>query len=55
MKRQTYQKPTMSVVILQQQHQLLAGSITEVQSNGLDVEDMIGIDISDDPQVIWGR
>ena len=55
MKRQTYLKPTMNVVILQQQYQLLAGSITEVNSIGLGDGDMIGIDISDDSQVIWGR
>jgi hypothetical protein len=53
MKRQTYLKPTMNVVILQQQHQLLAYSITEIKSTGLDPEDLIGI--SDDPNSIWSR
>ena len=52
MKRE-YMKPTMKVVELQHQHQLLAGSITGVQTTGLGEED--DIDISDTPGSIWGR
>ena len=53
MKKQAYQKPAMQVVILQQQHQLLAGSITEVNSIGLGDGDLIGI--IEDPNSNWGR
>ena len=34
MKKQTYQKPAMQVVMLQHQQTLLAGSVDSVQSGG---------------------
>ena len=43
MKRE-YMKPTMNVVELQHQHQLLAGSITDVQTTGLGDGDDFTID-----------
>ena len=51
MKRE-YMKPTIQVVHLQHQHQLLAGSLTSTSTN-LDKEDDFKID--DTPQDIWGR
>ena len=50
--KKTYLKPTMQVVHLQHQHQLLAGSLTSTSTN-LDKEDDFKID--DTPQDIWGR
>jgi len=50
--KKTYLKPTMQVVHLQHQHQLLAGSLTST-STTLDPEDDLGID--DTPKDIWGR
>ena len=50
--KKTYLKPTMQVVHLQHQHQLLAGSLTSTSTN-LDEEDDFKID--DTPQDIWGR
>lgn len=54
MKRE-YMKPTMEVVELQHQHQLLAGSITGVQTTGLGDDD--GFTIEDTPagDGFWGR
>ena len=55
MKRE-YMKPTMKVVELQHQHQLLAGSITDVQTTGLDEGETLTID-DDTPagDGFWGR
>ena len=55
MKRE-YMKPTMKVVELQHQHQLLAGSITDVQTTGLDEGETLTID-DDTPACdgFWGR
>ena len=52
MKRE-YMKPTMKVVELQHQHQLLAGSPLDSVDINLDEEDDFEID--DTPQDIWGR
>lgn len=50
--KKTYLKPTIQVVHLQHQHQLLAGSLISTSTN-LDKEDNFEID--DTPQDIWGR
>ena len=50
--KKTYLKPTMQVVYLQHQHQLLAGSLTSTNTN-LDKEEELEID--DTPQTVWGR
>ena len=50
--KKTYLKPTMQVVYLQYQHQLLAGSLTSTSTN-LDQEEELEID--DTPQTVWGR
>ena len=50
--KKTYLKPTMQVVHLQHQHQLLAGSLTSTSTN-LDQEEELEID--DTPQTVWGR
>ena len=50
--KKTYLKPTMQVVRLQHQHQLLAGSLLNTGTN-LDTEDDLVID--DTPNGIWGR
>ena len=50
--KKTYLKPTMQVVHLQHQHQLLAGSLTSTSTNLDPVEELV---IEDTPQDIWGR
>ena len=45
-------KPTMEIVRLQHQYQLLAGSLTSTTTN-LDTDE--DIDIDDSPKGIWGR
>ena len=50
--KKTYLKPTMQLVHLQYQHQLLAGSLTSTSTN-LDQEDDLEID--DKPRTVWGR
>ena len=54
MKRE-YMKPTMKVVELQHQHQLLAESITVVQTTGLDDGDDFTIDDTPAADGFWGR
>ena len=54
MKRE-YMKPTMKVVELQHQHQLLAGSITGVQTTGLGDGDGFTIDDTPAGDGFWGR
>lgn len=54
MKRE-YMKPTMKVVELQHQHQLLAESITVVQTIGLDDGDDFAIDDTPAGDGFWGR
>ncbi len=54
MKRE-YMKPTMKVVELQHQHQLLAESITDVQTTGLDDGDDFTIDDTPASDGFWGR
>lgn len=55
MKRE-YMKPTMNVVKLQHQHQLLAGSNpTSVQTTGLDDGDDFTIDDTPAGDGFWGR
>ena len=58
MKKQAYQKPVMQFVLLQQQYQLLAGSLTQIQTTGLGSEE----DSEEDELTIdetshsgWGR
>lgn len=41
MKKKAYIKPTLRVVELQHQHQLLIGSVSEVQSYGTDPLDVL--------------
>ena len=53
MKRE-YMKPTMKVVELQHQHQLLAGSLTSTSTN-LDKEDDFEIDDNPAGNGFWGR
>ena len=50
--KKTYLKPTMQVVHLQHQHQLLAGSLTSTSTNLDPVEEL---EIEDRPQSTWGR
>ena len=50
--KKTYLKPTMQVVHLQHQHQLLAGSLASTSTNLDSVEELV---IEDTPQDIWGR
>ena len=54
MKRE-YMKPTMKVVELQHQHQLLAESITDVQTTYLDEDDDFTIDDTPAGDGFWGR
>ena len=54
MKRE-YMKPTMKVVDLQHQHQLLAGSITDLQTTGLDDGDDFIIDDTPADDDFWSR
>jgi hypothetical protein len=54
MKRE-YLKPTMKVVELQHQHQLLAGSITDVKTTGLGDGDDFTIDDTPAGDDFWGR
>ena len=54
MKRE-YMKPTMNVVELQHQHQLLAGSITGVQTTDLGDGDGFTIDDTPAGDGFWGR
>ena len=53
MKRE-YMKPTIQVVHLQHQHQLLAGSLTRTSTN-LDKEDDFEIDDTPASDGFWGR
>lgn len=50
--KKTYIEPTMQVVRLQQQHQLLAGSLQQTSTNLIEEEDL---EIEDTPQDFWGR
>ena len=54
MKRE-YMKPTMKVVELQHQHQLLAGSPLDSVNTGLDEEDYFEIDDTPASDGFWGR
>ena len=54
MKRE-YMKPTMKVVELQHQHQLLAESITDLQTTGLGEEDDFEIEDTPAGDGFWGR
>ena len=53
MKKKTYQKPTMTVVTLLQQHQLLAGSLGVVSN--LEGDDEIGISDTPTGDNFWSR
>ena len=53
--KKTYLQPTMNVVELQHQHQLLAGSITDVQTTGLGDGDGFTIDDTPAGDGFWGR
>ena len=55
MKKQTYIKPEIHLVVLQHQHHLLVDSLTEVESN-LTPEDIITIGSGTAPgDPFWGR
>ena len=50
--KKTYLKPTMQAVLLQHQHQLLAGSLRDIKTN-LSEEDDLKIEDTSEPS--WGR
>ena len=50
--KKTYLKPTMQAVLLQHQHQLLAGSLRSIKTN-LSEEDDLKIEDTSEPS--WGR
>ena len=55
--KKTYLKPTMQAVLLQHQHQLLAGSLRGIKTNlsedNLSEEDDLKIEDTSEPS--WGR
>ena len=53
--KRVYMKPTMKVVELQHQHQLLAESITDLQTTGLGEEDDFTLDDTPACARLWGR
>ncbi len=50
--KKTYLKPAMQTVCLQQHLQLLAGTITDVNTNLSEEDDL---EIDENPQSSWGR